>query len=136
MTLSDRIEQARRNRGLSQARLAILVGTQQGTVSRWEEGKYRPSIEQLERVAEVCEVDVAWLLVGREPPVDLPEDERIVLDVFRALGLTKDQAIRGLSWAAAHRDSGSSEAAMVLADIRDTEHQKRLQRPREAGSKP
>jgi transcriptional regulator with XRE-family HTH domain len=43
----------RRERGLTQAGLAGLLGVSQGTVSRWEKGWQRPDRHQLGRIAEL-----------------------------------------------------------------------------------
>jgi transcriptional regulator with XRE-family HTH domain len=35
------------------------------TVYRWEKGKYLPTIVELERIAEITGVDLAWLVTGK-----------------------------------------------------------------------
>lgn len=48
----SQIIKARSERGLTQAELAELVGTQQSNISRLESGNYNPSLEFLTKVAQ------------------------------------------------------------------------------------
>ena len=152
MTLGERIQKSREDKGLSQRRLAELVSLRiapelppvlQGTVSKWEaigvrfEGDrpkwVRPKLEHLEAIAEACDVDLGWLVAGREPsppPAPLPSDELFILDLYRDLGLTREQAVRGLSWAAA-QSSSAPPAEHVIAVRKTTEHKERLMADRE-----
>lgn len=112
MEIGNRIEEARRKAGMSQSRLAIAVGTQQNSVSRWEKGSYAPSLSQAARIAQVCEVDLAWLITGQKKEVEnLSPDERQILDLYRALGLRKDEALRRLASAAGGNFGPSPERA-------------------------
>jgi len=134
MTLGERIMKSRETKGLSQRKLALLVGTQQGTVSRWKKDDFRPSLEQLESIAESCEVDFSWLATGKIPPPELPPDELQILDLYRALKLSKEDALRGLALAARTASSEAWEGltgAGRVVSVRDTtEHHDRLDRER------
>lgn len=46
---------------MTQEQLAQRLGTHQETVSRWERGDIVPSIAQIYRMAEVFQIDPAWL---------------------------------------------------------------------------
>ncbi len=48
----EQIIQARMELNLSQAELALLIGTKQANISRLESGKANPSLQFLKRVAE------------------------------------------------------------------------------------
>ncbi|WP_338696941.1 helix-turn-helix transcriptional regulator [Streptomyces sp. Q6] len=56
----------RRERGLSQSRLAELIGTGQAAISRIENGKDVPTLPLLARIAEAlgCTVRVSFESVG------------------------------------------------------------------------
>jgi transcriptional regulator with XRE-family HTH domain len=54
----------RKKRGLSQAQLAELVGVEQPTVQRWENGKRMPDLESLDRLARALGVTPGALLDG------------------------------------------------------------------------
>jgi len=49
------IREARERAGLTQARLAELLGVQQSHVSRWETGAVQPRAAMLERVLDALE---------------------------------------------------------------------------------
>lgn len=59
-TLGDWLKKARTGAGLSQEKLAELVGVTQIMVSRWENDKYEPRLSEMRRVAEIC--DAPYLL--------------------------------------------------------------------------
>lgn len=97
MELKDRIEQSRRKLRYSQAKLAALTGTKQNGVHRWEKGETSPSLDQIIQIAQACEVDPAWLAFGSPSSELITADEQVVLDLLRALRLSKDEALRRLA---------------------------------------
>lgn len=56
--LGERIKELRKNRGMTQEQLAELVDIEQKHVSRIELGKNAPTIDRLERIAEVLDTPV------------------------------------------------------------------------------
>lgn len=66
MVPSERIQMARRHAGLSQARLASLIGVQRSAVSHWEsrDGK-QPTVAHIRQLAIVTGVQFEWLATGR-----------------------------------------------------------------------
>lgn len=58
--IADQVSEQRRQRGLSQAQLAELVGTTQSAVARLESGGRPPRIDTLLRIANAldCELEV------------------------------------------------------------------------------
>ncbi|WP_223511473.1 XRE family transcriptional regulator [Pseudomonas sp. GL-B-19] len=63
MELKDRLKQARKNAGLTQAQLAELAGIKQSSISEIERGLSRTS-GHLVKLAQICEVDPIWLAEG------------------------------------------------------------------------
>lgn len=53
-TAADLIRQARNHAGMSQTKLAELVGTTQSAISRWEKGHDEPRLGSLARVLRAC----------------------------------------------------------------------------------
>ena len=53
MTLGERIKNQRSRAGLSQERVAELVGVSRQSVTKWESGQSAPSTENLFRLAEI-----------------------------------------------------------------------------------
>ena len=56
MNIADAIREARKRRGLTQARVAELAGIDQGALSRIEHGTRRPTIQALAAIAHAMGV--------------------------------------------------------------------------------
>lgn len=140
-TIGERIEKARRLRAWSQSDLAAAIGfpsNHQSRVSRWERGDGFPSLAQVVAIADATGVTLDYLLRGAEPePMQaLTDEERSVLKLFHALGVTEDQALRALALAAAEGRPPASGPARQLGVRVTTEHHQRLDRDRvEAAAK-
>lgn len=63
MELKDRLKQARKNAGLTQAELAERAGIKQSSISEIERGLTKTSSHLL-RLAQICQVDPFWLSEG------------------------------------------------------------------------
>jgi transcriptional regulator with XRE-family HTH domain len=48
--------------GISQEELAVAIGTNPNTVSRWETAVYKPTIDDLERLARFFKIPITYLL--------------------------------------------------------------------------
>ena len=68
MTLGERIKNQRTRSGLSQERVAELVGVSRQSVTKWESGQSAPSTEKLFRLAEIFGTTVDMLL-------DIPDEK-------------------------------------------------------------
>ncbi len=64
--IGRRIAEARRNKGLSQAELAAVLGVSFQAVSRWERGESMPEIHRLLPLAGALEVSLEELLKETE----------------------------------------------------------------------
>lgn len=60
----DQLKSLRKKRGLSQAKLAELMGVEQPTIQRWESGSRMPDLENLNALARVLGVSPGSLLDG------------------------------------------------------------------------
>jgi len=58
--------------GISQEALAKEVGTTANTVSRWETGTYKPSIEDLEKLSRFFNVSILTFFPKEEEPTNEP----------------------------------------------------------------
>lgn len=136
MNFPERLKKLLKDRRISQEILAEAVGVSQNLVSRWATGKNNPDIEQAAAVAEYFGVSLDHLATGKPDPAISPDDAAI-LEVRRAMGLTMEQAIQGLTWAAGQRPVAPSVGTRVVA-VRDEtglyerEEAERLRREREA----
>lgn len=82
MDLKERVKVLLKDRGITQAELAEKIGVQGGTLSNAISGRYSPTLDTLERIAEALGVSVAELFA------ELPHCPYC----GRALGLTATEA--------------------------------------------
>ena len=61
-----RLRTARKNKGLSGYKLAMMLDVDSPNVTHWENGRSYPRVHTLIRLAEMLEVSIDWLLVGQE----------------------------------------------------------------------
>ncbi len=76
------LAKARRERGLTQEKLAEQLNVYQGTVSKWKKGGSTPPLEMLEQIAEALNVPLEGLLFA--DVMRLSEDERLLIEDYRA----------------------------------------------------
>jgi len=65
--IAGQVVDRRKERGLSQADLAELVGTTQSAIARLESGGRPPRIDTLLRIANALDADLHIELLDREP---------------------------------------------------------------------
>lgn len=65
---AGRLKEARKNNGLTTARLGELLAVGANTVSRWETGKREPDLETVARLAEILHTTVAYLMGETDDP--------------------------------------------------------------------
>lgn len=65
MNKAERIRLARRRVGLSQQKLADLLGVKRSAVANWETDGANPSSNNLERLTHLLQVTHEWLATGR-----------------------------------------------------------------------
>lgn len=80
------VREARRRAALSQAGLAVRVGTTQSAIARVESGRTSPSLEYLTRLVRACGFDIQARLV--------PYDDQDMILARRNLQLTPEERLR------------------------------------------
>lgn len=74
MNLSERIQELRKARGLSQEELAEALGVSRQAVSKWESGQSSPDLDKIVQLSEYFGVSTDHLLKGAELlPADTEE---------------------------------------------------------------
>lgn len=63
-SIGDRIRQARKTRGMSQADLAVRIGVSQPAIANWESGVHDPRRLTLAKLADALEAPLDWLAAG------------------------------------------------------------------------
>ena len=69
MTLAEKLTQARKAAGLTQADNAEKLNVSRQAVSLWESGQSRPSTDKLSALAKIYTVSLDWLCSGTDEPV-------------------------------------------------------------------
>lgn len=77
MSSSERLREARKQRGISQTEAAERLGVARQTISRWECGECDPTLENLRGLADVYGMTVDALLNGA-PEGGEPEPAEVV----------------------------------------------------------
>lgn len=98
-TFNERLQLLRKERELSQQKVADAIGVSQRAISQLETQSGRvPSAENLRALALFFEVDPEWLLTGkgvRNPVASLSPEETELLMLFRSLSLSGKSYIVG-----------------------------------------
>ena len=68
MRLKMRLKKLRKEKGISQLKLALDLNTNQNTISRYETGEREPSIKDLIRIADYFNISVDYLLGRTDNP--------------------------------------------------------------------
>ena len=91
---NEKLAQARKSKGLSQAELAIEVEAEQQSVSRWERGVAYPAFDRLLMIAKALDISLDWLIdPAREESL---EDERLTRQLLRSVGTKAASRLLGL----------------------------------------
>jgi DNA-binding XRE family transcriptional regulator len=91
MEMSDRIRQARKEKGMTQHELAEAVGVTRAAVAIWEAGKHPPRREIIAKIAEVTGTTAPWIEVGASTSVSLQRPLCVIGEV--AGGVWKEGSI-------------------------------------------
>lgn len=98
----ERLKQLRKEKGMTQIDLAEALGVSSGTVAMWETGKRKPSFEMFDKLTEVFDRRLDYILGTSDDPSSqkLREDEVRILgnwvvqeeyeDVMRKFSLLDD----------------------------------------------
>ena len=81
MTLGEKLTQARKAAGLTQADVAARLNVSRQAVSRWESGQSKPSTEKLLALGELYGVFIDQLLNAEGPAVEAVSEESEAIPV-------------------------------------------------------
>lgn len=126
--IGKRLNQIRKEKGMSQQALAALLGTSSGYISEIEQGKKMPGSDFLISLKRALEIDLNWFLTGDEIRVgsidtDLLEDVVEVVDQYleqKRLALTpaKKAIIYGHLYSAFQKSKSIDPAEVEDAVLR------------------
>lgn len=99
----DRIRDIRKLNQLNQIEFSQRIGVSQGTLSELEQNKYNPSLETIQAIIKVLDVNAAWLLFGDEATLSSHEGlgilsklERSMVNNFRKLSPQEQMRIMNI----------------------------------------
>ena len=81
--IGSRIRKYREERGMSQTKLAQLIGVSNSRVSNWEQGVNRPDADILADICRALEVSPSVMLDVRLSAEEFTEHERKVIKAYR-----------------------------------------------------
>lgn len=79
MTLADKLKEARKNAGLTQAELAEKICVSRQAITKWETGKGIPDIDNLRVLSKVLNVSIDFLLDEEETLDQTVTEEQVCL---------------------------------------------------------
>lgn len=120
MAYTDRLKEARKEKGLSQADLAKILGIGTSTISGYETGTRDPSMSALYQIMQALGVDANFIFqdeISGNPSNGpaLSAEEQELLDGFHAL----NSANRNLLLRTMHYLIDSEELEIVLRKVRE-----------------
>lgn len=71
----ERLKELRKEKGMTQIELAAALGVSSGTVAMWETGKRKPSFEMMERLTDVFDKRLDYILGTSDNPEKMDDDE-------------------------------------------------------------
>jgi len=107
--IAERLKEARKLSGLSQGHVAKILGMHRPSISEMESGNRRVSADELVRLAEIYDVNVAWL-IGEAPETIDAQDPRLELAARELTKLKPDDLDRLLKLLAAMRSDSTPNA--------------------------
>jgi transcriptional regulator with XRE-family HTH domain len=98
--IGEKIKKRRKELGISQERLAEILGVTYQQVQRYENGTNRLNIENIQLVADILSVPVSYFfedgktfIIAEKPSHYLPTDESKLLKYFRKIKETNSKNI-------------------------------------------
>ncbi|MGH9808927.1 MAG: helix-turn-helix domain-containing protein [Terriglobia bacterium] len=107
--IAGRLREARKLAGLSQGHVAKILGLHRPSVSEMESSNRRVSADEISRLAEIYDVDIAWL-IGEAPDALDAQDPRLELAARELTKLKPDDLDRLLKLLAAMRSDPVSNS--------------------------
>jgi len=124
MTVAERLKELRYKLGLSQKEFAEKVGIHYMTLSKYESGKYHPSLRFLKKVEEVFNVNPQWLLQGvgemflpKDKPTEAVKAELLGLKGASLDSLAEELAEKVVTEAMMERGFSSPDSLQLYPDL-------------------
>ena len=116
MEFNEKLQELRKQKGLTQEQLAARLYVSRTAVSKWESGRGYPTIDSLKRIAEVFAVSVDDLLDGGELLTVAEEDRSQKRDLTCGLLDMAALLLLGLPLFAQRSAEGVQSVSLVALD--------------------
>lgn len=83
MKTIERIKGIMDKKSIRQIELANKLGINKTTINAWFNNNTDPKIEQLERIAEMLEVSIEYLVTGKDSGTEYTTEEKSLVEHFR-----------------------------------------------------
>lgn len=83
MNIGQQIQDLREKKNMKQGVLAKLIGISSASMSAIENGKNKPTYENLIAISNIFEVSIDFLLTGKKQIDTLTEEEQQILEMIR-----------------------------------------------------
>lgn len=107
----NRIRELREEKKISQQRLGDAIGVSKMTISDLERGNIRLSVPYMQKIARELDISPTDLLSPDDNPFSLSDDERILIERYRAASEEERNTIQRVSEAIAPFRAQTDEAA-------------------------
>lgn len=114
MTTGQKIKEARKNAGLTQAQLADKLGVPFQSISQWERDLRKPKIESLERIADALNLNLSSFL-----GLDTLPDEKAFFESIQDLSGKMAAAINSETISRENRER-LNNAFVELAELKES----------------
>lgn len=117
MTFGERLQQARKEKGLTQEMVAEMIGVAKSTYTGYERNNREPDVFKIKRLVEVLGVNSSWLLGVEEGDKGLIVDEWKIIKKYRQLDERGRAAVMNtIDRELQYSDSAKAEDAKRTAD--------------------
>ncbi len=119
MTLADKLKEARKNAGFTQAELAERLCVSRQAITKWESGKGIPDVDNLRMISKALDVSIDFLLDDEETL-----DKTVIREQIRLDDYTKEGKLRSKKDAAVYTKYPDADIFPLLAKKKSTKGQK------------
>lgn len=91
MAISDKIQELRKQNGMSQEQLAEKMGVSRQAVSKWESGICAPDIEKIIALSGLFGVSIDYLIKGEEA-------EALKENTVQAMNVSQNPKVKKYTW--------------------------------------
>lgn len=110
MTITERIFEQIKQKGINQKEFAHQIGVNEKTFSAWKVKNTLPSADKISVISDLLNVSIEYLLTGEDPTAPQNTADRELLELIENLSSEeREKAKTFIRFMLSERSSGSSE---------------------------